>query len=254
MDFINNFTQADLTQWQFIAIALIFVWSGFVRSGIGFGGAALALPLLLLVDDDPLFFLPIVGTHLLIFTCLTLATRIQNVNWPVLAKVLAVVITPKIAGVIGLLSLPSNWLVIIIFCVTLFYGLTWLFNYTIKSQSKLVDAILLVLGGYISGTSLVGAPLIITVVARYVSKYQLRETLFVLWIILVVIKMSAFIYVGAQLQWQSSLVLLPFVAVGHYFGLRAHDFFVNSDSSLFHRVLGFALISISVVGLSKYFS
>ena len=41
MDVINNFINSDLTQWQFIAIALTFIWSGFVRSGLGFGGAAL---------------------------------------------------------------------------------------------------------------------------------------------------------------------------------------------------------------------
>ena len=36
-------------EWQLLATALIFIWSGFVRSGLGFGGAALGLPFLLLV-------------------------------------------------------------------------------------------------------------------------------------------------------------------------------------------------------------
>ncbi|MGK0270808.1 MAG: putative membrane protein YfcA [Cocleimonas sp.] len=253
MDFINNFTHTSLTQSQFIAISLIFIWSGFVRSGIGFGGAALALPLLLLVYDQPLYFLPIVGSHLLFFSILTLTTRMQNVNWRVLGKVLAVVIIPKIAGIFGLLNLPNNWLVISVFSITLFYGVIWLFNYTIRSQSKVVDVFLLSLGGYTSGTSLIGAPMIITVVARYVSKYQLRETLFVLWVVLVLFKLGAFVYVGVDLQWQSSLVLLPFVGIGHYLGLRAHDYFLNADSTLFHRILGGALITVSSVGLIKYF-
>jgi len=30
-----------LENWQLLAIALLFVWSGFVRSGLGFGGAVL---------------------------------------------------------------------------------------------------------------------------------------------------------------------------------------------------------------------
>ena len=45
---------ADLTTWEYIAFGLIFLWSGFVRSGLGFGGAALALPLLLLLVANPL--------------------------------------------------------------------------------------------------------------------------------------------------------------------------------------------------------
>lgn len=253
MDFLNSFIHADFTPGQFLAIALIFIWTGFVRTGIGFGGAALGLPLLLLVDDEPLVFLPIIGTHLLLFTSITLLSRIQNVNWSVIGKVMALIVIPKIAGLIGLLNLPNNWLVIIVFSITLFYGFTWVLNYTIRSQSKAVDLLLLALGGYISGTSLIGAPLIVAVVARYVSKFQLRETLFVLWIILVAFKMGAFVVYDVELQWQFSLILLPFVAIGHYIGLRTHDYLVNSDSTAFHRVLGAALISISCVGLIKHF-
>jgi uncharacterized membrane protein YfcA len=36
-----------------ILIGLIFVWTGFVRTGLGFGGAALGLPLMLLVGGSP---------------------------------------------------------------------------------------------------------------------------------------------------------------------------------------------------------
>ena len=104
MDFLNSFINNNLSIEQFIAIALIFIWTGFVRTGIGFGGSALGLPLLLLVVDQPLLFLPIVGTHLLFFTSITLYTRIQNVNWPEVGKVITVVIIPKVAGLVGLLS------------------------------------------------------------------------------------------------------------------------------------------------------
>ena len=128
MDFLNTFTHSDFTHGQLLAIAAIFIWTGFVRTGIGFGGAALGLPLLLLVDDKPLVFLPIIGTHLLFFTSLTLLSRIKNVNWPIVAKVMAIIVLPKIAGLIGLFNLPNNWLVIIVFCITLFYGITWLFQ------------------------------------------------------------------------------------------------------------------------------
>ena len=35
----------DLTLTQLVLVLLIFVWSGFVRTGLGFGGAMMALPL-----------------------------------------------------------------------------------------------------------------------------------------------------------------------------------------------------------------
>jgi len=249
MDFLNTFSTGQL-----VAIVLIFIWTGFVRAGIGFGGAALGLPLLLLVDDKPLVFLPIIGTHLLFFTIITLISRSHNVNWSVVAKVMAVIVLPKIAGLIGLFSFPNYWLVVAVFSITLFYGFTWLLNYTIRSQSKAVDMILLILGGYVSGTSLIGAPLIAAVVSRHVSRIQLRETLFVLWIILVTFKMGAFIAYDIELQWQFSLALLPFVAIGHFVGLKAHDHLVTSDSTAFHRILGLSLIVVSVAGLIKYIS
>ncbi|HIP93969.1 MAG TPA: sulfite exporter TauE/SafE family protein, partial [Leucothrix sp.] len=133
MGFLDLFTAP-----QFIAIGLIFIWTGFVRTGIGFGGAALGLPLLLLVDDKPLVYLPIIGTHLLFFTFLTLSSRSHNINWPIVAKVMAIIIVPKIAGLVGLFNFPTHWLIIAVFCITLLYGFTWLTNYQIKSQSKAV--------------------------------------------------------------------------------------------------------------------
>ena len=58
----------ELLWWQYALIGIIFVWSGFVRSGLGFGGAVLALPFLLLVLNEPLVFLPIISIHLLVFS------------------------------------------------------------------------------------------------------------------------------------------------------------------------------------------
>jgi uncharacterized membrane protein YfcA len=238
---------------QLVAIALIFIWTGFVRTGLGFGGATLGLPLLLLIDSNPLFFLPIIGVHLLFFTSLTLSSRLHHINWPVVAKVMAIIIIPMFIGILGLFSLPAQLLTLTVFLITLFYGLTWVFNYTIRSQSKWVDGFLLVLGGYVSGTSLVGAPLIAAVVMRYVSKVELRETLFVLWFILVTFKMSTFVIYDIDLNWQAAVWLLPFAAIGHFIGLKVHDYLVNSDSNAFHRILGLGLIIVSSVGLIKVF-
>ena len=43
---------ADLLWYQYVLIGLIFAWSGFVRTSLGFGGAVLALPFLLLVVNE----------------------------------------------------------------------------------------------------------------------------------------------------------------------------------------------------------
>ena len=59
---------SDLLWYQYLLIGLVFGWSGFVRSGLGFGGAVLALPFMLLILNEPLVFLPIIAIHLLIFS------------------------------------------------------------------------------------------------------------------------------------------------------------------------------------------
>ncbi|MCP4234293.1 MAG: sulfite exporter TauE/SafE family protein, partial [Aestuariibacter sp.] len=127
---------------------LIFIWSGFVRSGLGFGGAALSLPLLLLISDRPLFWLPIIGLHLMFFSALTLRNRFSHVDWAVLRSTSGFIFPAKLAGVFGLLSLPNQWLVIIIYSITLFYALLWMIDLRIQSDKGWTDKLLLVMGGY----------------------------------------------------------------------------------------------------------
>ena len=239
----------DFTSGQLIAIALIFVWSGFVRAGLGFGGAALALPLLLMVIDQPLFFLPIVATHLLIFSSVTSARRFKNIDRAFLREALSWMIIPKLIGVIGLLSLPSQWMVMIIYAITGFYAITWILKWEIRSQSPWVDRLLLILGGYFSGVSLIGAPLIIAVAVRKMPITAYRDTLFALWFILVVIKMSAFAIAGVDLQWQWSLMLLLPTAVGHFVGLKFHQKMLTRDAKTVRQWIGAGLLAIICVAV-----
>lgn len=238
-----------LSEIEWLFAGLIFVWSGFVRSGLGFGGAALGLPLMLLVVDAPLLWLPMVAIHLLIFSVMTVYDRLREVDWPYLKKSLAVLIIPKLAGVFGLLSLPNEILVAIIYGVTFLYGLAYLCNYVFRSRNTFFDNLLLVMGGYASGVSLMGAPLISAVYARNVAIHELRVTLFVLWAILVVIKMSTLVYFEVDLQVRYALYFLPLAAVGHWFGLRMHTRLVQGDGSHYKRAMGVALVVISGYGL-----
>jgi uncharacterized membrane protein YfcA len=255
---------AELSELQLTLIGLIFIWSGFVRSGLGFGGAVLSLPFLLMVHNDPLVFLPIISIHLLVFASLTVWQNNRNkghpqtddgpttegtVAWGYLKKSLLIMIIPKLVGVFGLILLPNTLMSAIIFVIVALYSLTYIFNKPFRSQNPWLDALFLVLGAYISGTSLIGAPLIIAVYANHVAKHQLRDTLFALWVILVAIKLAAFIYVGVDLQLRHHLWLLPCAAVGHVIGLRLHDRMLNAETPIFFRVLGSVLLLISVMGL-----
>lgn len=238
----------DFSTEQLIYTALIFVWTGFVRSGLGFGGAALGLPLMLFVYDQPLFWLPLIGWHLLFFSGMTLRTRLDDVDWRYLRRSAVFIVPAALAGVAGLLNLPNQWLVVFIYTVTLFYAFTWVANMAIRSTNHWLDKLLLVAGGYIAGTSLTGAPLMVAVYARNVAAAQLRNTLFVLWFVLVSLKMSAFAVLSVDLQWQGALMLLPVAAVGHVLGLKLHDQILHNDK-LFKRMMGGALMVISALGL-----
>lgn len=238
----------DFSLGQTLAVALLFVWAGFVRTGLGFGGAALGLPLMLFMHNDPLLWLPIISTHLLFFSALTLRTRLHNVDWRYLRQSSVYIIPPAIIGVFGLVSLPTLWLNVFIYSITLFYGSTWLFNRAIESHRNWADKVLLVLGGYVAGTSLTGAPLMVAVYMRNVSRDRLRDTLFVLWFILVSIKMTTFIALSVDLHFPAALTLVPVAAIGHMMGLKAHDAIMRNDL-LFKRWIGGGLVIVSALGL-----
>ncbi|MBW7470699.1 TSUP family transporter [Marinobacter sp. M216] len=257
---------SDLSLIQYALIALIFIWSGFVRSGLGFGGAVLSLPFLLLVLDEPLVFLPIIAVHLLVFSSLTIwlnnrkqspsqsgetgvAAVESTVDWQYLWRILAIMIVPKLIGVFGLITMPGDVLSAIIFVIVALYSVSYIINKPFRSGSKTVDALFLMVGGYISGTSLIGAPLIIAVAAQHLPKEKLRDTLFALWFILVLIKMGAFVWAGIDLQLIHHVWLLPCAAVGHVIGLRAHDRILRAETPVFFRVLGTVLLIVSSIGM-----
>lgn len=239
---------SEFSTLQLILIALIFVWSGFVRSGLGFGGAALALPLMLLVYDKPIFWMPIIATHLLFFTTLTLRTRLHQVNWPYLRRTVPLIAPATLAGVFGLINLPNTWLLLMIYGITLTYAVMWLVNWTIRSQHQWVDNLLLIVGGYVAGTALTGAPLMFAVFLRNVAIPQLRNTMFVVWFIICALKLSAFTAFRVELNLTTAAMLLPVTAVGHVIGLRTHDYIMQNDQ-LFKRVIGGVLVFICLFGL-----
>jgi len=258
----------ELSTLQLVLIAAVFVWSGFVRSGLGFGGNVLALPFLLLIHNQPLVFLPVIAVHVIVFSTTTVlgnllrhyrdgvvatvdgtTVRVAPVNWLQLRYALTVMLVPKLIGVFGLITLPPQLMSGIIFCIIFVYALSYVLDRPFVSNNKGLDLLFLVVGGYISGTSLIGAPLIVAVLARRMPPVQLRDTLFVLWFTLVVIKLGAFLYAGVDMQWQAHIWLFPAALVGHICGLYFHDFTLRADTRVFFRVLGAALLVTSAAGL-----
>jgi len=90
-----------------------------------------------------------------------------------------------------------------------------------------------------------------TVLARRMPPVQLRDTLFVLWFLLVAVKLIAFVIGGVDLQWQHHLWLLPCAAAGHLLGLRFHAYTLRAETKVFFRVLGVGLLAVSLAGLLR---
>ena len=84
---------------------------------------------------------------------------------------------------------------------------------------------------------------------RQVSRQNLRETLIVLWRILVVFKMSAFVYSGVDRQLLHQVWLLPCAAIGHVMGLKVHQKLLTSTGNLFMHLLGSGLLVVTLVGV-----
>jgi uncharacterized membrane protein YfcA len=253
---------ADLQAWEYALVFLLFVWGGFVRSGLGFGGAVLTLPFLLMIRDEPLLFLPIISVHLLLFsgTTVWLAHRADRaaglraastVNWEFLRYALPLMLIPKLIGVAGVITLPGPLVSGFIFCTVTLYGLSYLLGRPFKSGSRRIDAAFLMLGGYVSGVSLIAAPLVVPVAASRMRREQLRDTLFVLWFVLVALKLLAFVVSGVDLQWRQHLWLLPAATIGHFLGLRFHAYSLRADTQQFFRYLGAALLLVSLAGLLR---
>jgi uncharacterized membrane protein YfcA len=235
---------------ELLMIAIIFTWIGFVRTGLGFGGAVLGLPILMLIGGSPIDWLPIIGIHLLFFSSITLSNSLRQVDWQYLKKSLPWILPAKIIGVIGLLSLPPNVMTVIVYLITILYSLTWINNSQIISKKTWVNNLLLFFGGYLSGTSLMGGVLLVAVYMSHIDLKKLRNTLFVLWFFLVSIKMVAFMAVGVYIDWRFSLMLIPVAALGHFIGLRMHERMIKSDAK-FKRWMGGVLIIVCMVGLLK---
>lgn len=240
----------DFSNTEIVLIALIFMWTAFVRSGLGFGGIALGLPLMLLLRDEALLWLPIFGIHVLVFSSLALSSRLKDVDWKYLKHSVPYIAPATLVGIFGVISLPNHILVMCVYGFTLIYAIMWLINWTLSSHHALTEKLLLVFGGYIVGMALPGMTLMSSVFMRHVSKEQVRNTLYVLMISITTVRLGSFLAADINMHYLFALALIPFAYIGHYLGMKAHDF-IMQNSELFKRIVGGMLIVISLIGLIK---
>ena len=88
---------------------------------------------------------------------------------------------------------------------------------------------------------------------QHVAKERLRETLFVLWFVIVVFKILSFLVIGVDMHFNMALMLLPLAAIGHVIGLKAHEHIINAEDNKFKRVVGAGLVVVSLAGLVNSF-
>ncbi len=96
--------------------------------------------------------------------------------------------------------------------------------------------------------------MVIAVALRHIKPFQFRDTLFVIWTVLVSIKLAAFAWAGISLNFVAALYLLPFAGIGHFVGLGAHERLLRQDSKKFYRILGSILFCASGAGLYQVLS
>lgn len=247
----------EFTTLNICILLIAFWWAGFVRAGLGFGGAGLMYPIAFLAVDSVLFIVPIIGTQLLFFAGITLAMgEYKKIDWHTVAWILIVLLPPTLAGVFGLLQLPEFWVLMSVYIIIILYSLNYIFgkhqNNTNQKPNTWLNIPILLFGGYVSGLTLSGAPVIAAVALQYLKKEHARASLYVIWIVAVSIKLSTLSAFNVDMQLRHQVWLLPIATVGHLMGLKVHDKLIEMKSPKFYRWMGIALLTLSIIGLTRH--
>lgn len=243
----------EFSLFSIAILILAFWWSGFVRAGLGFGGAGLMYPIALLAVDSVIFLVPLICVQLLFFSSLTLVKDRHQINWRVAAGLLAAIMPTFMIGVFGLINLPEKTVLFVVYFVIIGYSLNYIFATGPSKPRRWVEIPSLLLGGYVSGLSLSGAPIIAAVGIKYLQKQQIRPTLFVLWAVLCSAKLGTFYAYDISWQLIHQLWLLPCALVGHLMGLKLHDRLLTLQTRGFYRIMGLALLALCLISMAKQF-
>ena len=234
-----------------IGLILCFLWSGFIRSGLGFGGLVLTLPFALMVVDSPLDIMPLAIVHVFVVGVSTVIFRFENVDWMGLLRMIRVMAIPVLLGLFGLITIPENWLLLLVFGVVLGYSVNYIHPFIQLRAGNWSNTLVLMLGGYLSGLALIGSPLIVAVAGHRIERHRLRDSLLALWVILSPPKLAVLFYSGVDLHLDWQWWLLPVNLIGHLLGMKFHDHLLQLRSESFYRWLGFVLMVVVLVGIFR---
>lgn len=244
-------TDMTFDTFTIVVLFLCFIWSGFLRTGLGVGATVLMLPFALLVVNSPLIIIPVVTTHAVVLSSATVIQHFHNVSWKHVGIFTGITAIPFAIGLYGLILLPEKWLMLLVYSITLIYSISYILQIRITKKNRGLDLFALLVGGYINGLSFTGGPPIAAVMSKHVPKQQFRDTFLAMVILIATIKFSTFYWVGINLQPQLQLIMLPAVLIGHVLGLRFHRYFVTTDERVFYRVLGIIIFVAVIVGIVK---
>lgn len=244
----------ELTIYSITILAIAFFWSGFARAGLGFGGAGLMYPVALLAVDSILFLVPIICVQLLFFSSITLAKDWKKIDWQNLIHMAKYIAIPFIIGIFGLIELPDFLMLIIVYLVIFYYSIIYIigFNTENVSRNSKRDSAILLFGGYVSGLTLAGAPMIAAVAAKRLHAEHMRATLFVLWWVLCAIKLMTLFSLNIDLNLSYQLWLLPCAVLGHILGNHAHGLLMKMNRQHFFRILGCALLLLCTTSAARH--
>jgi len=234
-----------------VVLFICFIWSGFLRTGLGVGATVLMLPFALLVVDNPLVIIPVVATHAVFLSTITVAQNFHNVDWRYVGTFMTLIFLPFIAGIYGLISLSEKWLTLLIYTITFVYALSYIFPMKLQITNRFTDFLSLMIGGYINGLSFTGGPPLAAVMSKYVSKKQFRDTFLATVIFIAIVKLATLLFMNISLQPQLQLYMIPAVLIGHILGLRFHQHFVTMNDRDFYRWLGVVILLITILGFAK---
>ena len=137
----------ELTPFVVSGLMLCFLWSGFIRSGLGFGGLVLTLPFALMVVDSPLDIMPLAVVHAFVVGISTVFLRFRNVDWMQLLKMIKVMAIPVLFGLFGLITIPETWLLLLVFGVVLMYSVNYIRPFIQLKVGGWSNTLVLMLGG-----------------------------------------------------------------------------------------------------------
>lgn len=245
-------TAMEFTTFSVIVLLIAFVWSGFVRSGLGFGGAGLMYPIAFLAIDSVVFIVPIVGVQLLIFSGITLALGgYKKVDWSTTLKLTLAIMPAYLVGVFGLLNFPEFWLLMLVYMFILLYSLGYMLDYQLKPSAWL-NLPIITLGAYIgrlviswcafSGhggitvfTTFTSARVYVCIVVYYGHNQVGDFTLF--W---------------GGFAVRASIVVVACCDHWASVGNKVAPSIMTINLDAFYRWMGWALFALSVIGLFRH--